>query len=77
MKHSSYKLTMLIASLPAVSLWSCSDDVQSGTETVVSDEIAAAIRTGLGQSYPGTADVEWRAALLRGRTQISPFKGVP
>lgn len=77
MKHSSYKLALLIALLPAVSLWSCSEDVETGTETVVADEIPTAIRTDFTQSYPGAADVEWRAALLRGRTQIGPFKGVP
>lgn len=59
MKHSSYKLTLLIALLPAVSLWSCSEDVETGTETVVADEIPAAIRTDFTQSYPGASDVEW------------------
>lgn len=62
MKLFNSKITLLIALLSVVSLWSCSDDVQCAVETVSYQDVPAPISADFAQSFPDATDVTWTFA---------------
>lgn len=58
MKLLNSKLTLLTALLSVI-LWSCSDDIQSLTETATPEDVPASIHADFTRSYPDASDVTW------------------